>query len=150
MRQLQIVAAVFVGVLAAAGATPSQAQAVVGVAIGWGWPGYGPWVPSRYGPYWNGWIGTWGSCGAIACTDNPYLRRAIQQELAQIEYLREVEERAQRSLQTYGIPLYRPRGDWPPPTPDAQVQPAFRGSGEIRPEFSGSGQFRQDSAGQPR
>jgi hypothetical protein len=82
-----------------------------------------------------------------ACVDNPYLRRAIQRELAQLEHLRELEERAQRGLQSYGTPLYAARGDWPPPTPEAQVQPAYRGSGEIRPEFSGTGQPRQDFVG---
>lgn len=150
MKQSRIVAAVIAGMLAAAGAAPSQAQVATGATIGWGWPGYGPWVPSRYGPYWNWWIGPRGPCGSSACVDNPYLRRAIQRELAQLEYLREIEERAQRSLQSYGTPLYGTRGDWPPPTPEAQVQPAYRGSGEIRPEFSGSGQPRQDSAGPPR
>jgi hypothetical protein len=150
VKQSRIVAAVFAGVLAAAGAAPSQAQAAAGVTIGWGWPGHAPWAPSRYGPYWNGWIGPWGPCGASACVDDPYLRRLIQRELAQLEYLRELEERAQRSFQSYGTPRYGARGDWPPPTPEAQVQPAYRGSGEIRPEFSGTGQLRQDSAGPPR
>jgi hypothetical protein len=150
VKQSRIVAAVFAGVLAAAGAAPSQAQVSAGATIGWGWPVDGLYVPNRYGSYWYGWTGPWGPCGASACVDNPYLRRAIQRELAQLEYLREIEERAQRGFQAYEIPLYRARGDWPPPTPEAQVQPAYRGSGEIRPEFSGTGQPRQDSAGSPR
>ena len=150
MKQSRIVAAVFAGVLAASGAASSQAQVAAGATIGWGWPGDGPYVPYRHGPHWYGWAGPWGPCGGSACVDNPYLRRAIQRELAQFEYLRELEERAQRGFQSYGTPPHGARGDWPPPTPEAQVQPAYRGSGEIRPEFSGTGQPRQDSAGPPR
>jgi hypothetical protein len=150
VKQSRIVAAVFAGLLAAAGAAPSRAEVAAGATIGWGWPGYGLDVPHRYGPYWHGWVGPWGPCGASACVDNPYLRRAIQRELAQLEYLRELEERPRRGLQSYGTPPYGARGGWPPPTPEAQVQPAYRGSGEIRPEFSGTGQPRQDPAGPPR
>ncbi len=150
MNQSHIRAAVLAGVLAAAGVVPSQAQWAAGATIGWGWPGHGPSVPYRYGPHWFGRTGPWGPCSAGACVDSPYLRRAIQRELAQFEHLRELEERAQRGLQSYGTPLYGARGDWPPPTPEAQVQPAYRGSGEIRPEFSGVGQPHQDFAGPPR
>lgn len=147
MKRSHILAAMFAWVIAAAGVAPSQAQSAAGATIGWGWPGYGPFVPYRSGAYWYGWIGPWGPCSVGACVDNPYLRRAIQRELAQLEHLRELEERAQRGLQSYGTSLYGARGDWPPPTPEAQVQPAYRGSGEIRPEFSGIGQPRQDFTG---
>lgn len=147
MKQSRIRAAMLAGVLAAVGVSPSQAQWAVGASFGWGWPGYGPAVPYRYGAQWIGRTGPWGPCSAGACVDSPYLRRAIQRELALFEHLREVEERAQRGLPSYGAPLHGAFGDWPPPTPEAQVQPAYRGSGEIRPEFSGSGQPRQDSAG---
>jgi len=135
------------GVLATAGAAEPQAPVAAGATIGWSRPGYGLYAPFRYGPYRYGWIGPWGPCGVGACVDSPYLRRAIQRELAQLEYLRELEERAQRGFQPYGMPLYGARGERPPPTPEAQVQPAYRGSGEIRPEFSRAGQPRQDSAG---
>ena len=150
MKQSRVVAAVFAGVLAAVGAAEPQAQVAAGATVGWGWPGYGPYAPYRYGLYGYGWIGPEGSCGMGACVDSPYVRRAIRRELERLEHLRELEERAQRGLQSYGTPLYGARGDWPPPTPEAQVQPAYRGSGEIRPEFSGTGQPRQDSAGPPR
>jgi hypothetical protein len=150
VKRSRIVAAVFAGLLAAAGATPSQAQVAAGVTIGWGWPGYGFPVPHRYWPHGNGGFGMWGRCGVGACVDDPFLRRAIQRELAQLEHLRELEERAQRDFQSYGAPLHGARSDWPPPTPEAQVQPAFRGSGEILPEFSGAGQPRQDSEASPR
>lgn len=151
MKQWRIVAAVFAaGVLAAPGAAPSQDQVAAGATIGRGWPGYGPSVPYRYGPYWHGSLGPWGPCGTSACVDNRYLRRAIQRELAQFEYLRELEERAQHGFQSFGAPLYGARDDWPPPTPEAQVQPAYRGSGEIRPEFSRTGQPRQDPAAPSR
>ena len=147
MKQSRIVAAVFAGVLAATAADESQAQVSAGATFGWGWSG-GLYPPYRCGPFWNGWIGPWGPCSAgAAWVDDPFLRRAIQRELAQHEYLRELEERAQRGLQSYRTPPYGARGDWPPPTPEAQVQPAYRGSGEIRPEFSGAGQPRQDAAG---
>jgi hypothetical protein len=141
----RIVAAVLAGVLATAGAAEPQTQVVAGATAGW--PAYGTYGPFHYGPFGYGWIGPWGPCGAGACVDGPYLRRAIQRELAQLEYLRELDERAQRGLQSYGLPPYGARGDWPPPTPEAQVQPAYRGSGEIRPEFSSAGQPRQDAAG---
>ena len=140
----RIVAAVVAGWLATAGAAEPQAQVVAGATVGW--PAYGTYGPFHYGPFGYGWIGPWGPCGAGACVDGPHLRRAIQRELAQLEYLRELDERAQRGLQSYGLPPYGARGDWPPPTPEAQVQPAYRGSGEIRPEFSGAGQPRQDAA----
>lgn len=136
----------FAGVIAVAGVAPSQAQVAAGATVGWGWPGYGPYVRYRNGPNWYGWNGMWGPCSAGACVDNPYLRRAIQRELAQLEHLRDLEERVQRGLQSYGTPLHGARGNWPPPTPEAQVQPAYRGSGEIRPEFSGTGEQRQDFA----
>lgn len=150
MKPSRIVAAVFAGVLAAAGAAPLHAQVAAGATIGWGWPGDGPFVPHRYVPSWHGWIGPRGSCSTMACVDNPYLRRAIQRELAQFEFLRELEERAQHGFHSYAGPMYGARGDWPPPTPEAQVQPAFRGSGEIRPEFIGTGQPLQESAERPR
>jgi hypothetical protein len=146
VKQSHILAAVLAGTLAAAGVFPSQARSATVATIGWGWSGHGPYLPYRYGPSWYGWTGPWGSCSAGACIDSPYLRRAIQRELGLHEHLREIEERAQRGLEPYGTPRYGARGDWPPPTPEAHVQPAYRGSGEIRPEFSGTGQPRQDVA----
>jgi len=146
VKQSHIVAAVFAGLLAATGATSSQAQVATGATIGWGWPAYDPHAPYRYGPYRHGSIGPWEHCGTSVCVDDRYLRRAIQRELERFEHLRELEERTQRGPHLYGTPLYGARGDWPPPTPEAQVQPAYRGSGEIRPEFSGTGQPRQDPA----
>lgn len=137
----------FAGVLAVAGVALSQAQLATGATIVWGWPGYGHYAPYRYGPNWYRWTGPWGLCSAGACVDSPYLRRAIQRELTQLEHLRELEERVQRGFPSYRTPLYGARGDWPPPTPEAQIQPAYRGSGEIRPEFSRNGEQRQDFAG---
>ncbi len=150
MKHSRIVVAVFAGALAAAAGVPSQAQVSAGAAIGWGGPGDPAFLQFRYGPAWNGWLGPWGPCGAGACVDSPHLRRAIQRELAQLEHLRELEERAQRTNRSYIAPQHGARGDWPPPTPEAQMQPGFHGSGEIRPEFSASGQPRQDPAGLPR
>ena len=147
MKQSRIVAALFAGALAVVPAT-SQAQATAGAIVEWGWPGYGPSMPYG-GLYGYGWIVPWGPCGAGACVDDPYLRRAIRRELQRLEYHRELEERAKRGFAPAG-PLYGGRGDWPPPTPEAQVQPAYHGSGEIRPEFSRAGEPRQDSAGPPR
>jgi hypothetical protein len=149
VKHSRIVAAVFAGALAAAGASQSHAQVAAGLTIGWDWHGHGPLMPYRDAPYGYVWIGPWAPCRVGACVDNPYLRRAIRRELAQLEYLRELEERAQRGFQSHGAPLYGARGDWPPPTPEAEVMPAYRESGEIRPEFSRTGQPRQDSA-QPR
>jgi len=127
-------------VLAATGAAPLRAQVVVGTSFVWGWPAYGPNLPYRYGPQWLGWSG---QCGAGLCVDSPYLRRAIQREIAQFEHLRDLQERTQPSLHSFGGPLYLAGGGWPPPTPEAHVQPAYRGSGELRPEFSATGQPRE-------
>jgi hypothetical protein len=146
VKHSRILAAAFAGVIAAAGVLPSHAQVSAGAIIGWGWPGNGPYAPYLYGRYGYGWASPWGPCGAGACVDSPYLRRAIQRELAQLEHLRELDEHAQRGLQSYGAALYGARRDWPPPTPEAQLQPAYRGSGEIRPEFSLTGHPHRDDA----
>lgn len=128
-------------VLAATGAAPLRAQVVVGTSFAWGWPAYAPNLPYRYGAPWIGWSG---HCGPWLCVDSPYLRRAIQREIAQIEHLRDLEERTQPSLHSLGRPLlYLAGGGWPPPTPEAHVQPAYRGSGGILPEFSATGQPRE-------
>jgi hypothetical protein len=112
-----------------AASTSAPAQYVSGV-IGWGWPGYGP--------YWPGYVGPLAPCGFSGCADNPYLRRAIQREIARMEFLNELEERAQRGAALGRLP-YVHTADWPPPTPEAHIQPAYRRSGEIRPEFTSSG-----------
>ncbi len=145
MKQSRVVVAVLAGVLAVGAATESQAQVAAGAALNSGWPGYGSYAPYRYGLYGYGWIGQWGPCGVGSCVDDPYLRRAIRLELERQEYLRELEERAQHGFQSEATPLYGVRRDLPPPTPEAQVQPAYRGSGEIRPEFSGAGQPSRNS-----
>jgi hypothetical protein len=129
---------VIVAAALAAAALSSQAQVFVGTSIGWGWPGSSP-----YWPYPSTWNGPWVPCGFGACADSPYLRRAIQRELARLEYLGELDERNQRGLQRYAQAPYVNRRDLPPPTPEDQVQPAYRRSGEIRPEFGASGQARR-------
>ncbi|MCU0693581.1 MAG: hypothetical protein MUF54_19500 [Polyangiaceae bacterium] len=149
MNRLRIVAALLAGVLEVAAAGP-PAQAAAGVAVSRGWPGYGPYLPPRHGVHGHGWLGTWGACGAGACIDDPYLRRAIRRELDQYEFRRELEERAQRGLAQDGMPPYGARRDLPPPTPEGQVQPAYRHSGEIRPEFAGTGQPHPYPAAPPR
>jgi len=137
------------GVLAVGAATASQAEVAAGAGVygGWGW--YGPYEPYRYGWYRYGGIHPWSPCGTTACVDDPYLRRAIRRELELHEHLRELEERARRGAAP-AEPLYGARRDVPPPTPEAQVQPAYRGSGEVRPEFSRAGESRQDSPGPRR
>jgi hypothetical protein len=142
-------AALLIGALTAALASASQAQVAAGAAVGWGETWYAPLAPYRYGGFGYGWSGAWASCGAAACVDDPYLRRAIRREIDQQEHLRELEERARRGFAPTA-PLYDARRDWPPPTPEAQVQPAYRGSGEVLPQFSGSGQPRQDFAAPAR
>lgn len=148
VKQSRVVAAVFAGALTAVAAAEPRAEVAAEVTVGW--PGHGPYAPYRYGLHGFGWIGPWASCGVGPCVDNPYLRRAIRRELEQLQHLRELEERAQWGFPPAGTPLYDLRRDWVPPTPEAQVQPAYRDSGEIRPEFSHAGQPRQDSAGTPR
>jgi hypothetical protein len=121
---------IMVSLLAAS--APSGAQ-FVGGAVGWGWSGISPFWPGAGGP--------WAVCGAGVCADGPYLRRAIQREIARLEFLGELEERAQRGAALGRLP-YVHRMDAPPPTPEAHIQPAYRNSGEIRPEFSSSGSPR--------
>ena len=150
MRQSRVVIALVAGVLAAGVATVSQAEVAAGAGVYWGWGGYGPpYAPFRYGWYRYGGVDPWNPCGAGACVDDPYLRRAIRRELELQEHLRELEDRARRGIAPDG-PLYGARRDWPPPTPEAEVQPAYRGSGEVRPEFSRAGEPRQNSRGPPR
>jgi hypothetical protein len=129
VKPSRIVSVVIAGVLATAGSAAAQEQAAAGAV-------YVPHAPGRFAVFGSGWFGGWGPCDFGACADSPYLRRAIQRELAQLEHLRDLDERAQRALQSHSLPPYGARGERPPPTPEEQVQPAFRGSGEIRPEFS--------------
>jgi hypothetical protein len=129
VKPSRIVSAVLAGVLATAGAAAAQDQATAGAT-------YGPLAPGRFAVFGSGWFGGWGPCDLGGCGDSPYLRRAIQRELAQLEHLRDLEERAHRALLSHSLPPYGARGGGPPPTPEEQVQPAYRGSGEIRPEFS--------------
>jgi hypothetical protein len=136
----RIITAIAAVLLAATGAAPVRAQIVVGTGFVWGWHTYWPNLPYRYGPQWFGWIG---QCSAGLCVDSPYLRRAIQREIVQFEHLRDLEQRTQPSLHTFARPLYLAAAGWPPPTPEAHVQPAYRRSGEIRPEFSATGQLRE-------
>jgi hypothetical protein len=136
----RIITAIAAVLLAATGAASVRAQIVVGTGFVWGWHTYWPNLPYRYGPQWFGWIG---QCGAGLCVDSPYLRRAIQREIVQFEHLRDLEQRTQPSLHTFARPLYLAAAGWPPPTPEAHVQPAYRRSGEIRPEFSATGQLRE-------
>jgi hypothetical protein len=149
VRQSRVVAALFVGTLAAGAAAASQAEVAAGAGVSWGGGWYGPYAPYHYGGYRYGGLYPWSPCGTSACVDDPYLRRAIRRELELHEHLRELEERAKRGFAP-ADPLYGSRRDWPPPTPQAQVQPAYRGSGEVRPEFSRAGEPRQDFGGPPR
>ncbi len=151
MKQSRVAAALFIGVFTAAVATASQAQVAAGAVVGWGGAWYAPLAPYRYGGYGYGygWSGAWTPCGVGACVDDPYLRRAIRREIDQQEHLRELEERATRGFAPAG-PLYDARRDGPPPTPEAQVQPAYRGSGEILPQFSRSGEPLRDTAAPAR
>jgi hypothetical protein len=152
VKQSRIAAGLFAGALAAAGVGESLAQAAVGAGIGWGWgaPAFGPYAPYGYGPYGHGWVGPFGPCGVAGCIDDPYLRRAIRRELEQQELRRELEERARSGFPGAGPPAYGLRRDPAPPTPESQLQPAYRGTGEIRPEFRDAGQARPESTGPTR
>jgi hypothetical protein len=147
VKPSRIAASLIAGALAATAAADSRAQAAVGVGIGWGWGGpvYGPHAPFGYG-----WVGPFGPCGVVGCFDDPYLRRAIRRELEQQELRRELDERARAGFPGAGAPAYGPRRDPAPPTPESQLQPAYRGTGEIRPEFRGAGQPRSESPGTNR
>src|SRR4030095_3317252 len=81
LKRSWILASCVAAMLAAAAAFPSQAQINFGAPIRLGWVGYGP-----YWPYWYGWSGSWSPCAPGACVDNLYLRRAIQREIARLEY----------------------------------------------------------------
>jgi len=146
VKQSGVIAIVLAGVLAVQPVAEPRAEVAAGVSLSWGWPGYGSYPLYRDGLYGYGWIGPRGGCGAGACIDDPYLRRAIRRELELHEHVRDLEERSRRGYPPEGTLLYGERRDLPPPTPESDVQPDYRGSGEIRPEFSGAGQPRRDSA----
>lgn len=110
----------------------AHAQILVAAPVGPCWPGYGA---CGYG-----WAVPWSACAFGGCVDSPTLRRAIQRELQRWEQ-READEAARRN-QRFGPLPYAVAGGWPPPTPEAHIQPAYRRSGEIRPEFLASGEPR--------
>jgi hypothetical protein len=116
----------FAGVVATAAAT-AAAQTVNGV-VAWGWP--------VAGPFWPGFGAPVGACAIGGCTDGPALRRAIQREITRMQFLSELDA---RSNATFG---HIHRTEAPPPTPDAHIQPAYRGSGEILPQFRQVGEPR--------
>jgi hypothetical protein len=97
-----------------------------------------------YSPYWSypyGVYAPWMTCAPGFCPDALELRRVIRRELQRQENLRELEEtqggfsRPGESIRV--IPRYLP-----PPTPDWQVQPGYRGSGDVRPEYGNAGRAK--------
>ena len=111
-----------------------------GVAIGAGFRGfYG--VPYAYGvPFGYGLYDPWFSCLP------PYFCRDPWQLRVELERERRMQEL--RELATPSAPRAYGLGDgpwgWqryiPPPTPEANIQPAYRGVSQLRPEYEQSAQ----------
>jgi len=70
------------------------------------------------------------------------LRRAVRREIQSQELRRELELRAGDGSARGGERVYGVRRDPPPPTPESELQPRYRGAGEVRPEFRNAGQAR--------
>jgi hypothetical protein len=116
------------------GAAFAQPGVVIVGRVGWPWPAYGPYWSYPYGAY-----APWSACRRGFCPDDLWLLGAIRREMQQEELRRDLERRAgagfpQGGESLYGVPRYLP-----PPTPESQLQPAYRGSGDVRPEYRNSG-----------
>ena len=81
-------------------------------------------------------------CAPGVCPDSIALGRAIRRELQRQELRRELEARAAAAARPGEPSPYTAPRYLPPPTPEAQMQPRYRGTGEIRPEYQMSGQPR--------
>jgi len=121
--------------LAGAGAALAQPGMVIsGAAAMPGLP-YGPVAPYAYGMY-----APWGPCPSGRCADSASVRRYIAREI-----------RLQELRNAPGVPVgggFTPPGEspygapryLPPPTPESELQPSYRGSGDVRPEYRDAGE----------
>jgi hypothetical protein len=82
----------------------------------------------RYGDAWTGM-----ACGGYRCAAGPDVRTAIRRE-RRFDALRE-----EPPAPPVGLSSDRPL---PPPTPDDQIQPAYRDASRIRQTFERSGDTR--------
>ncbi len=137
VRRMAMLAACSAALLAAPGFALAQTDAWVGVGAVWPWPAYGP-----YGPYPYGGYGPWGPCLSGPCVDNVELRRAVRRELQRQELRRDLEQGSGYGPMRGGRSGFGVRSDPPPPTPESEMQPRYRGSGEVRPEYRSAGQAR--------
>lgn len=117
---IEMCATLCVVLLGAPSAALAQTDVVIGGGTVWQWPGYGPYASDPYGGF-APWV--------------PQIRRDIRREMRSQDLRRELELRdgGGSPLGTgglYGAPRYSP-----PPTPESQVQPRYRGSGDVRPEY---------------
>lgn len=114
----------------------AQGDVATGGWVVWQWPVYGPYAPYPYGGF-----APWASCMHWPCVDGGQLRRDFRREMRAQELRRTLDLRADREapreLQYFGMPRYLP-----PPTPESQVQPRYRGSGDVRPEYQHANQAR--------
>ena len=85
----------------------------------------------------------------FSCT-SPYRCRDSVQVRLELERHRRMQELRERAPQPEPH-IYGPGGGiWglqryiPPATPEANIQPAYRGSGQLRPEYEQSGQLRPE------
>jgi hypothetical protein len=130
-------------------AVAAQAPVVIGGAAAWPRPAYAPPVaPYGYAIY-GPWplYAPWDPCRAGACVDSFALRRYIareirRQELANLPESSGATAFARPGESPFGMPRYLP-----PPTPESEIQPRFRGSGEVLPRFRDAGQPLQQPGG---
>lgn len=132
MHPLRIRETLAAAILIAALNGEARGQWVVVAAPGWAWP-----VTGIAGT-WPGLYGPWG-CLSASCLEDARVRRAIQREVARLQWLAERDEHAQAALLSGSRSPHPDRSHMLPVTPEAHVQPAYRGTGEIRPEFRDSG-----------
>ena len=137
MNPVRLLLTCCVALLVSPGTAFAQPGAAIGGGVGWMWPGYGPNGPYPYGGY-----APWSTCWPGPCADGIWLRSAIRRDLQQQELRRELERRAGAGFPQGGDSLYGAPRYVPPPTPESQVQPAYRGSGDVRPEYRNSGHAR--------
>jgi hypothetical protein len=112
--------------------TLAEAQVLGGVAVTAG--SVAP-VPVFIYPAWGAGCGLYGNCGWVGSTARTYRER------------RDEVMRQREDLATPRPPpgLWSSDTQWgyarrlPPPTPESEIQPQFRGSGEILPQFRNSG-----------
>ncbi len=89
----------------------------------------------------------WGVCAPGPCVDPIEVQRYVARELRLQALRNESPVSAPGGFARPGESPYAAPRYLPPATPDSEIQPAYRGSGEVRPEFRDAGQVLQRAGG---